>query len=215
LNTTRFMGVEIELSTDVLAPREETEILGRAAIDILRKRQGTQHVIDMCCGSGNLACAVASAVEHVAVWACDLTESCVALARRNVERLGLSEKVQIHQGDLFAPLSLAELGEQIDLVMCNPPYISTSRLEGEKSYLLRSEPREAFDGGPYGLSLHQRVIGDALRYLRPGGWIALEFGQGQERQLTALFKRAGGYRNQEYLLDAQGAPRVAMAQKIG
>jgi release factor glutamine methyltransferase len=97
--------------------------------------------------------------------------------------------------------------------MCNPPYISTSRLEGDRSYLLGAEPREAFDGGPYGLSIHQRVIRDALDFLRPGGAIAIEFGLGQERQLTSLFKRSKGYDAPAFVIDAQGVPRVVTAQK--
>jgi release factor glutamine methyltransferase len=214
-DTRRFMGVEIAVAADVLAPREETELLGRTAIGLLRERPGDPRVIDMCCGSGNLACAVAAALDTAAVWACDLTQACADAARRNAERLGLSGRVEVRRGDLFAPLPVEEFGGSIDLVVCNPPYISTARLDGEKAHLLAAEPREAFDGGPYGLSLHQRVIGEALRYLKPGGWIALEFGEGQERQIAALFRRAGGYRDLAYAADARGAPRVAMAQTIG
>lgn len=213
--TTLFMNVTIQLSPDVLVPREETEILGRAAIDILLGRTGRPWVIDMCCGSGNLACAVAAAVRPAAIWACDLTDSCVALARRNVEGLDLADRVQVCQGDLFAPLDRDRFGGRIDLVMCNPPYISTARLANEKGYLLREEPREAFDGGPYGLSIHQRIIATALDYLAPGGSIALEFGEGQEKQIASLFRRAGGYGKPRYLADEAGVPRAAVAQKAG
>ncbi|MGO4574251.1 N5-glutamine methyltransferase family protein [Microvirga sp. 2TAF3] len=210
---TRFMGIEIEVSPDALVPREETELLGWSAVEILRQSPAERRAIDMCCGSGNLACATAIMVEDLTVWASDLTNGAVALARANVERLGLAGKVHVYQGDLFTPLDLKELGERVDLVICNPPYISTSRLEGDRSYLLQNEPREAFDGGPYGLSIHQRVIRDALPYLKPGGWIAFEFGEGQERQLAALLKRSGGYRDPEFRQDTQGIPRVMLAQK--
>lgn len=214
-DTTRFMGVDIEFSAEVLAPRAETELLGRTAIAILRARHGRQRVVDMCCGSGNLACAVATAIDSAAVWACDLTPACVSAARRNVDRLGLSDRVEIRQGDLFAPLPLDEFGASIDLVLCNPPYIPTFRLDGDKAHLLEAEPREAFDGGLYGFAIHQRVIGAALLYLRPGGWIALEFGERQEKQIAALFRRAGGYRDPEYRPDERGVPRVAVAQRNG
>ena len=82
MSTVRFLGIEIETAEGVLVPRAETEILGNAAIELLGA--GT-NVIDMCCGAGNLACAIASARPGARVWASDLTDPCVALARRNVE----------------------------------------------------------------------------------------------------------------------------------
>ncbi len=213
--TSRFMGVDIEYCADVLAPREETELLGRTAIDILSGRRGSQRVVDMCCGSGNLACAVATALDSATIWACDLTPACVSTAWRNVDRLGLSNRVQVRQGDLFDPLPVEAFGRSIDLIMCNPPYIPTFRLDGDKADLLRKEPRAAFDGGLYGFTIHQQVIGAALRYLRPGGWVALEFGERQEKQISALFRRAGGYHDLDYKLDARGVPRVAVARTSG
>jgi HemK-like putative methylase len=213
IGTARFLDVDLEIAPGVLAPREETELLGRTVIDILRRHPEAQRVVDMCCGSGNLACAVANAVPGVTVWASDLTDACVAFTRRNVERLGLARRVVVCQGDLFASLESLDLAGRIDLVMCNPPYISTSRLEGDRSYLLEAEPREAFDGGPYGLSIHQRIIREALDFLRPGGWLAIEFGHGQEGQLASLFKRARGYESPVFITDAEGLPRVVTAQK--
>jgi release factor glutamine methyltransferase len=208
------MGVEIETAPGVFAPRDETETLGETVIKVLRDREGHQLVIDMCCGSGNLACAVANASNHISIWATDLTEQAAEVATRNVVRLGLAEVVEVSHGDLFKPFIARRLESRIDLVMCNPPYISTSRLAGEKSYLVQSEPREAFDGGPYGLSVHQRVISEAVRYLKPGGWIALEIGQGQEKQISALFRRSGGYAKEQHILDKHGVPRVTIAQKL-
>jgi methylase of polypeptide subunit release factors len=131
-----------------------------------------------------------------------------------VERLDLGLRVHVRQGDLFASLAADHLEGHVDLIVCNPPYISSFRLAGEKSYLLASEPKEAFDGGPYGLSIHQRVLRDALSYLRLGVWIALEFGQGQERQVRAIISRMRQYGNIGMIMDATGLPRVAIAQKV-
>lgn len=213
--TVRFMGIDFAVRPHVIAPREETELLGISAIEILRDVQGERRAIDMCCGSGNLACSMALLADNVTVWASDLTDAAVALAHQNVTKLDLIQRVKIFQGDLFSSLSLAELGGTIDIVVCNPPYISTSRLEGDRSHLLESEPREAFDGGPYGLTIHQRVIRDAAPYLKPQGWIAFEFGEGQDRQLATLLRRSGVYRDPEFRYDASGIPRVMIAQKSG
>jgi methylase of polypeptide subunit release factors len=97
--------------------------------------------------------------------------------------------------------------------MSNPPYISTGRLEGDRAHLLDGEPREAFDGGPYGISIHQRLAAEAPAFLKPGGWLAFEFGGGQERQVLALMTRARAYGPVELVNDAEGRPRVACAQK--
>lgn len=208
------MGVELELGPGVLVPREETELLGRSAAAILRERPGGATVIDMCCGSGNLALAIAAEIPSATIWAADLTDSTVALARRNAGRLGLQERVTIRQGDLFGALAADGLEGRVDMIVCNPPYISTSRLESDRAHLLEAEPREAFDGGPYGLSIHQRVIREAVAFLKPGGWLLFEFGEGQAPQAEALLKRTKAYEPALFAQDAEGKPRVARARKL-
>ncbi|MCC5618062.1 class I SAM-dependent methyltransferase [Nostoc sp. CHAB 5836] len=210
-----FMGVKIEVAPGALVPREETELLGATAVKVLSERGSGQRAIDMCCGSGNLACGVASKIRDLRLWASDLTDSTVQLAGRNVKSLGLSSRVVVVQGDIFAGLSELALEGNIDMVLCNPPYISTSRLAKDRAYLLDNEPREAFDGGPYGLSIHQRVIKEALPFLKPDGWLLFEIGLGQEKQLLHLFKRSKAYGEVQFAKDIFGVPRVALAQRIG
>ncbi len=214
LGRATFMGVELLADPGALVPREETEILGRTALDVLQALDVVEpRVIDMCCGAGNLACALAMKLPSVRVWGSDLTDGCVNLARRNVKDLSLGNRVNIVQGDLFAPLVDRGIEGTIDVIVCNPPYISTSRLtEGDRRKLLEHEPREAFDGGPYGLSIHQRVTKDARAFLRPGGHLLFEFGLGQDRQLAALFKRSRAYGEVQFESDADGNPRVAHAR---
>ena len=208
-----FLGVQLELAPGVLVPRQETEILGKTAIDLVGKIGDHALVVDMCCGSGNLALAIAVHCPSARLWACDLTDETVALARRNVARHSVSDRVRVLQGDLFMGLSGASLEKTIDLIVCNPPYISTQRLEGESAYLLDDEPRAAFDGGPYGITIHQRVVRDALEFLKPGGWLAFEFGEGQHRQAAALLARTRSYEPVTFINDHDGNPRVAVAQK--
>lgn len=208
------MGVELELAPGVLVPRAETELLGERALDVVRGLAGEPVIIDMCCGSGNLALAVASAVPAARVWGADLTDETVALARRNTRRLGLEDRVAIHQGDLFGALAGQELEGRVDVIVCNPPYISTSRLEGESAHLLRDEPREAFEGGPYGISIHQRLVREAVAFLRPGGWLLFEFGEGQHRQVAVLVSRTRAYEPAVFAEDKEGRPRVAIARRL-
>ena len=118
----------------------------------------------------------------------------------------------MHQGDLFASLKGVAPSGEIDLIVCNPPYISTGRLAKDSAHLLENEPREAFDGGPYGLSIHQRVIKEAPEHLREGGYLVFEMGLGQERQLELLFARFKGFETPRIFQDAAGAPRVVGAR---
>lgn len=209
-STVWFLGIEIETGAGALIPRAETELLGKTAIGKLREMRGT-HAIDVCCGTGNLACAIAHELAGVTFTALDLTDGCVDLARRNVHRLGLDDRVTVIQGDLFGPLLAFEKPSPVDVIVCNPPYISTSKLATRDD--LASEPREAFDGGPYGVTIHQRVAREAMPLLKPGGWLVFEFGLGQERQLELVIGRTRAYDTIELVKDAAGVPRVIAARR--
>jgi HemK-like putative methylase len=207
-----FVGVEIETGADALVPRAETELLAEVARTCLAAIERPRPlVVDMCCGAGNLACVLALSRDDAEVHACDLTAATVALAARNARRLDLADRLAVHRGDLFAALGGLDLERRIDLVVCNPPYLSSGRLDGAAAALLEHEPREAFDGGPYGLSVHQRLIREAPLFLRPGGRLAFEFGEGQHRQIERLLRRAEGWDEIRLIDDPTGVPRVAVA----
>jgi release factor glutamine methyltransferase len=211
-----FLGIELLTAPDVIVPRAETELLGRAAIEAVRRaasERGTALFADICCGSGNVACAVALEIAEARGWACDLAAPSVELARRNVEHLGLGGRVEVLQGDLLAPLAALALGEGLDAIVCNPPYISSGRLQRDRAHLLIHEPREAFDGGPYGLSIHQRVVREASRHLRPGGTLLMEVGEGQATQVMLLLQRAGSWEQLEARLDTAGVARAILARR--
>ena len=207
------MNVEIETGPGVLAPRDETELLGYTALELIADIERPL-VIDMCCGSGNLGLAIAAARPAARIIASDLTGETVAAARRNATRLGLQDRVEILQGDMFEGLTDHGLDGNVDLVICNPPYISTGMRESDSALLLNSEPREAFDAGPYGIALHMRLIAGAPRYLRPGGQIAFEFGVGQHGQVKALLARSRTYGVVRFVENAEGIPRVTIATKL-
>lgn len=209
-----FMGIDLIAAEGALVPREETEFLGNAALDFLRASGSVApRVIDMCCGSGNLACAIAHYMPAVRVWASDLTDDCISVTRRNIEHVGVSDRVVAVQGDLFAGLSVHALEGTIDVIVCGPPFISQKKLATDSAWLLEHEPREAFDGGPYGLSIQQRVVKEALPFLRTGGTLFFENGIGQERQTKMLFDRTKAYDDIQLVVDTAGEVRVISARK--
>jgi len=210
----KFMGIELLVDEGALVPREETELLGKTAIDAIRSTgNASPMVIDMCCGSGNLACAIAHHLPNVKLWASDLTDGCISVTRRNVNHVGVSDRVVVKQGDLFAGIAGLGLEGKIDVIVCNPPYISQGKLAADRAVLLEHEPREAFDGGPYGLSIHQRVVKDALSFLRPGGMLMFEIGLGQDRQVKMLIDRSKAYDEIQLVRNAADEIRVVSARK--
>jgi release factor glutamine methyltransferase len=215
----RFMGVELLVEPGVFSVREETELLGRSAVRCLTELRAAGaacealRMIDMGSGSGNLTCGIAAALPELRVWASDLEEAPFSLTTKNVQLHGLESRVAVSRGDLFAPLAGLGLEGTIDVIVCNPPYIATVRLEKDRAHLLENEPRAAFDGGPYGISLQQRLIKEGVPFLRPGGWLLFEFGVGQDRQVKVLFDRSKAYDKVELATNAAGEARVAMGRK--
>ena len=212
---TTFMGMELDFEPGVLAARPETELLARTAVDILTRmgQECDRHelrVVDMGCGSGNLSCAIAAMVPAVRVYASDVSETCARLTGRNVTRHRLQSQVSVTQGDLFEPLKGHDLEGTIDMVISNPPYISSGRLKGDRAFLLAHEPIEAFDGGPFGITIQQRLIRESVGFLRPGGYLLFEFGVGQHRQVAGLFDRTGLYKSVTFARNEAGEERVAM-----
>jgi release factor glutamine methyltransferase len=214
----RFLGIDLLASEDVLAPREETEILGNEVLAMLRALSRNDperelRMIDMGCGSGNLACAAAVAVPQTRVWASDITVSCAELTRMNVANLSLQDRIQVTQGDLFAPLAGGGLEGTMDLVVMNPPYIPSTSLANSHAGLLHHEPREAFDGGPYGISILTRLLQEAPPFLKDGGHLLFEFGLGQARMVQTLVERKNLYTGLRFAQDANGEARAAVLSK--
>jgi release factor glutamine methyltransferase len=214
----RFLGIDLLAQTDVLAPREETEILGNEVLALLcalamKEPERELRMIDMGCGSGNLACAAAVTVPRTRVWASDITAACADLTRANVAHLSLQNQIQVTQGDLFAPLAGRGLEGTMDVVVMNPPYIPSTSLANSHAALLHHEPREAFDGGPYGISILTRLLQEAPPFLKDKGHLLFEFGLGQARLVQSLVEKKNLYTGFRFALDANGQARAAVLCK--
>ena len=211
----QFMGVELFASDAALIPREETELLGTAALTQLRavvREQGHATVLDVCTGSGNLALALAWHEPHARVWAADLAEDAIALARRNLAHLGLASRVEFRTGDLLAPFDTPAFHGIVDLLICNPPYISSGKVDGMPGEIIGHEPRLAFDGGALGIRILLRLISEAPRFLRPGGWLAFELGLGQGPGIRKRLEQGGGYVDINEVIDGNGQIRALIAR---
>jgi release factor glutamine methyltransferase len=189
--------------------------LARAAIDLAREvasRQASVRVVDVCTGCGNVALAIAQHVTSAKVFAADLSEDAVALARLNGQHLGLQDRATFSAGDLLTPFDTAEFHQTVDVLTCNPPYISSAKVEQMHGEISRHEPHLAFDGGPFGVKILMRLLQDAPRFVRPGGWLAFEVGLGQGPAMAKRLEKVAGVTEVRPLSDAHGAVRALVAR---
>src|SRR5438067_2428842 len=210
-----FLGLEMLAGPEALIPRKETEILGRAAlakIACMARERGKLTVIDVCTGSGNLALAYAYYEPQSRVYASDLLSEAVTLAQRNVEFLGLGERVAMRLGDLLAPFEDPQFVGRCDFLSCNPPYISSAKLKEMHPEIARHEPQAAFNGGVYGVSVLMKIVRQAPRFLRPGGWLGLEVGHGQGEGIARQLAKNPAYAAVETYVDVAGEVRAILAQ---
>lgn len=211
----QFMGVEFVVGPGALVPRKETEILGRAALaklqDAIRIR-GSALVIDVCCGAGNLALSLARYAPSARVFAADISAGAIQLTLANIERLGFADRITARQGDLLQPFDAPEFHGKVDLLTCNPPYISSAKVDAMHKEIRAHEPREAFDGGPFGIRIVQRLVRDATRFLRAGGWLAFELGLGQGGPIIQRMHKERQYRELIEVHDEEGQIRAILAR---
>lgn len=192
LGTVAFLDREIRVTPDVLIPRPETECLAREALQLLDRMQvPNPTVLDFGTGSGCLAISIASASRGCRVHALDLSSPALEVARGNADLNGVADRVRFYLGDGFSALhGAAAPGHsrlQFDLIISNPPYIPSAEIHSLAPEVRDYDPLAALDGGPDGLRYYRRLSTEAPGWLKPGGWLAMEFGDGQTHDLSAIF----------------------------
>lgn len=181
-----FYSLTFEVTPDVLIPRPETEILVERTISILRSAPTPPAILDLCTGSGCIAIALAKHLATATVFASDIAEPAVAVARRNAARHGVAERIDFRAGDLFAPWQAgADPGQTFDVVVSNPPYIADADPLVEPG-VRDHEPRGALFAGADGLDVIRRVLAEAPRWLNTGGHLLMEIGYDQAAAVRSL-----------------------------
>lgn len=202
-----FWSLDLRVDARVLVPRPDTERLVEEALARATAAEG--HLLDLGTGSGAVALAFLSERPGWRAVGTDTSTGALEVAADNAQRLGLSERFEARQGDLFEPVS----GEVFDLVVSNPPYIPTADIDGLEAEVSRFEPRAALDGGPDGLCVIRRIAARAADHLVPGGTVALEFGVDQADAVRGILQKDGGFGEVSILDDYAGRPRVAAARR--
>jgi len=180
-----FYGLEFEVTLEVLIPRPETETLVDLA---LARRPAT--VVDVGTGSGCVAISLAVRLPETTVCAIEISPAALAVARRNVERHNVADRVQLMVGDVLNPCP-----GPVDLIVSNPPYVLTGECCLLPASVRDHEPRLALDGGPNGLTVVRQLLAQAPAVLRPGGGLLIEIGADQGEAAISLartfFPQAG------------------------
>ncbi len=208
-----FCGRSFKINRAVLIPRPETEMLAELTLQACREIAGPT-LADIGTGSGCLAVTLAAERPDTHAWATDLSPDALKVARKNAVRHGVLDRLTLLPGDLLAPLP-RDVG--FDVIVSNPPYITEAELPNLQPEVRDYEPSLALTGQPAatgvdGARLHRRLIDDAPHYLKPGGWLLLEVGQGQAENVSE-YARAAGYEKAAVQDDFGGIGRVVLARR--
>lgn len=197
-----FMGEYFKVSPSVLIPRDETELLVREAIKII-KNNNFKNVLDIGTGSGCIACTIAKQTEAV-VLGVDISLDALRVALDNVTKLGINNRAVFRKSDLFEKI---RVNETFDIIISNPPYIpigTTVDLEVMK------EPAIALFSDENGLKFYRKIIEKAPTYLNPEGYLMFELGYGESLEVKTLMEKS--FCKITILKDLAGIDRIIYGQ---
>lgn len=206
-----FRHLVVKVREGVLIPRPETEVVVDEALSAITGIPAPL-VADPCTGSGVVALSIAQENPAARVWATDVSATAVSVATENAERLGLSDRIWVGEGDLLGPLP-SDLRGRLDLVVSNPPYIPTADLDALPGEVVGFEPRLALDGGPDGLDVFRALAAQATAWLRVGGALVVELDQ--SRVKTAASELIQWYEEVRVVCDLTGRDRLVVARLKG
>ncbi|HZF02061.1 MAG TPA: peptide chain release factor N(5)-glutamine methyltransferase [Methylomirabilota bacterium] len=193
VGTTSFCGFEMAVNRHALVPRPETELLAELGWNFLVTRHSSLvTVLDFGTGTGCIAIALAAKCPNANIIATDISAEALALAKENAARNKVSEQIEFLQGDGFVALSQM----QFDLIISNPPYISSAEIETLEPEVRDFDPHAALDGGADGLDFYRKLAAEAKPFLKADGKIILEFGDGQAEVIRKIFE------NEKWIVEA-------------
>jgi release factor glutamine methyltransferase len=208
-----FYSLDFKVTPDVLIPRPETEFLVIALLDLIKAAPaGTEaiQIADVGTGSGIIALSVAKHAPRVRATAIDVSPAALAIAKENAERLGVSERVEFVQSDLFAALPA---DRTYDFIASNPPYITTDEFAALSPDVRNHEPQLALVAGANGMSVIERLLPQAAERLRPGGTLLLEISPMLQQRVESLVGADIRWELAPTTKDLAGHARVVRARR--
>ena len=205
LGTACFCGLEFQVTPAVLVPRPETEELIELAFEAA-KTMPCPVIYDFGTGSGCIAVTLAKRLAKGKVIASDISDEAIRLAKANAEQHEVIKRVEFRQADSSALAA----GEQVQLIVSNPPYIPTSEISALEPEVRDYDPRLALDGGRDGLEFYRMLARLGQVALTPGGSLIAEFGDGQEDEIESIFRKST-WPSVRFAEDFCGKPRIVIA----
>lgn len=197
-----FMGLPFLVNSDVLIPRQDTEILVE---EVLKKAKPGMRILDLCTGSGCIIISILKNRPDIYGTASDISAAALRVAEKNAK---MNQAVPVFvQGDLFEPIK-----GTFDIIVSNPPYIPTAEIERLMPEVKEHEPRLALDGNEDGLVFYKRIIKEGYSYLNPGGYLMFEIGYDQGKEVSVQMEQAG-YQGVKVIKDLAGLDRVVIGGK--
>lgn len=209
-----FWSMDLKVTPDVLIPRPETESLVEVVLKTVRTapKQAPLRVLDLGTGSGAIVLAIASEWPGQNFYAVDRSGKALAVAQDNARAHALDKAITFLQGDWFGPVH--DLGGCFDVIVSNPPYISSHEFEALPPEIARHEPRDALLGGSDGLDAIRLIIRQAPEHLVPGGWLFFEIGHDQWAAVDLLISETKLYSDWAVTKDYGGHNRVVRAKAL-
>jgi release factor glutamine methyltransferase len=214
-----FWGLDLIVSPAVLIPRPETEHVVETVLELAKNNSQSisqksnipLRIIDVGTGSGAIALALAKDLPSAEIHATDISADALEIAKANAGRHDLTSRIHFHDGDLLAGLpSLAAAPANFDFVVSNPPYVGESEEDQVQLDVRKFEPRNAVFAGPTGLEVIERLIPQAQKALRAGGWLVFEISGTIADGVRQLLRE---WSDVAIKNDLQGIARVASARK--
>lgn len=212
-----FYGLAFGLNAATLEPRPETELLVDLALGAL---PAGGRLLDLGTGTGCIPIAVLANQPDATAVAVDLSELALEAARGNAIRHGVGERLELRRGDWFEALeggvgsrAPGQRGDKFDLIVSNPPYITSDVVETLAPEVKDFDPRLALDGGPDGIAPYRIIAAEAANWLKPGGWVLVEIGHDQGAAVSALFLEVG-FDDVVVHRDLNGLDRVVGAHHV-
>ena len=203
-HTQEFMKMDFFVNEDVLIPRPDTEILVEEVIKIAKNMKNPV-ILDLCTGSGAIGISIAKNVQNAKVYATDISEKALEVAKQNAENL--NAKVKFIKSDLFEKIDKMKF----DIIVSNPPYIKKEDIH-YLSEEVQNEPQLALDGGIDGLDFYRRIVKESIDYLKLGSYLCFEIGYDQKIDVIEIIEKEHRFVDTYSKKDLYGNDRIIITK---
>jgi len=204
LQNAEFMGINFFVKEGVLIPRMDTEILVEEAIEEI-KGNNYKEICDVCCGSGAIGISLSNYIKEANVICYDISDIAIEVTEKNINMLGLNDRVEVHQSDLLN--EAIEKNRKFDIIVANPPYIKESVIDTLMEDVKDYEPFIALSGGEDGLFFYRKLVIQSKKLLNHGGSLIFEIGYDQKEAVMNIMEE-NSFKNITCIKDLSGNDRV-------